>query len=61
VGAQDKPVPVEWELRANVARLSLSPEQQSSLVPQILAVADDMGDGVPSDVVSVVQQLRMQS
>jgi ABC-2 type transport system ATP-binding protein len=56
--AQGKTVPVEWDLRALVARLSLSPEQTGNLAPRILALADDMGECLPNEVVAVVNELR---
>jgi ABC-2 type transport system ATP-binding protein len=56
--AQGKPVPAVWDLRAAIARLRLSPEQSGSLAPQILALANDMRDSVPSEVMPFIEELR---
>jgi ABC-2 type transport system ATP-binding protein len=55
---QDKPVPAEWELRAAIARLRVSPEQAESLTPHIIALASDMANDLPRDVKSMVEKLR---
>jgi ABC-2 type transport system ATP-binding protein len=55
---QGKPVPAEWEIRAAIARLRVSPEQAGSLTPQIFALAGDMADDLPGDIRSAVEELR---
>jgi ABC-2 type transport system ATP-binding protein/lipopolysaccharide transport system ATP-binding protein len=56
--AQGKPVPTEWEFRALIARLRLSPEQHGNLVPRIMALAKNMGDDVPNELRSMVEGLK---
>jgi ABC-2 type transport system ATP-binding protein len=54
---QGKSVPAEWEIRAALARLRVSPEQAGSLTPQIIALSKDMADDLPRDLVSAVAEL----
>ena len=55
---QGKPVPAEWEIRAAIARLQVSPEQAGSLTPHIIALATKMADDLPGDIRSAVEELR---
>lgn len=55
---QSKPVPAEWEIRAAIARLRVSPEQAELLTSHIIALAGDMANDLPSDVKSMVEELR---
>lgn len=55
--SQGKPVPAEWDLKASVARLRLSPEQSGSLVPRIVALADGLGNNLPSELRSLIREL----
>jgi hypothetical protein len=55
---QGKPVPAEWQIRAAIARLRVSPEQTGSLTPQIIALASDVENDLPGDLRSAVDELR---
>ena len=55
---QGKPVPAEWQIRADIARLRVSPERAGSLTPQIIALAGDMANDLPGDIRSAVEELR---
>jgi ABC-2 type transport system ATP-binding protein len=56
--SQGKPVPSEWELRAMLARLNVSPEQRDSLAPRIIVIADDLGEKLPNELRSMVEKLK---
>jgi ABC-2 type transport system ATP-binding protein len=55
---QGKPEPTEWQLRALIARLRVSPERAGSLIPQIMALASDTANDLPGDIRSAVEELR---
>lgn len=54
---QGKAVPAEWEIRAAIARLRISPERSESLTPHIIALAGEMASDLPGDIRSAVEEL----
>jgi ABC-type polysaccharide/polyol phosphate transport system ATPase subunit len=55
--SQDKKVPAEWELRALVARLQISPEMKRHLGPRIIVLANQLGDEVPAELKPEIEKL----
>ena len=51
-------MPAEWELRAAVAQVLLSPDQSATLVPRIVALANDMNGSIPNEIAAIIEELK---